>query len=120
MISPPAGSVSSRFSTVHFNSFPSLRLMTTTLILSATLLQPDIALQFTHGKHQRAFSRGQTRKKSLASHMPQGEPGGVKMAHCESVAGRFLGQRIQRATPDAPESVALRYVVQASPVGRPG
>src|SRR5712691_5787874 len=119
MISLPSGSVWSMFSTVRLSSWPSLRLMTTTLILSAILLKPDIARQFAQGKHQRALARRKSGEEPPASHMFQGEASGVKMAHRESLAGRLLGEGVQGTDPDAAEPIALRHEVQESPVRRP-
>src|SRR5260370_15033526 len=119
MTSPPAGSVSSKFSTVRFNSLPSLRLITTTLILSATLLQPDIAFQLTHGKHQGAFSSREPRQESLTAEMTEREARGVKMTHRECFAGRLFCQNVQRPSPNATEPIPLGDKVQESPVGGP-
>src|SRR5882762_4619385 len=120
MISLPSGSVWSKFSTVRLSSWPSLRLMTTTLILSAILVQPDIARQLAEGKHERALARRESGEEPPVSHVSQGEASGVKMPHRDRLAGGLLGERVQGTDPDAAEAIALREEVQESPVRRPG
>src|SRR3954470_21541235 len=121
MISAPAGSVSSKFCTVRWSSRPSLRLMTTTLmlVLPGIRFEPDVAFELAHRKHQRAVAHGQSGQKPAAPDLTQREAGGVEVPDRERLAGRTLRCGIESAGPHAPEAVALRHEVQEPSVGRP-
>src|SRR4249919_3385318 len=120
MISAPPGSVSSKFSTVRASSRPSLRLMTTTLMLAAIRFQPDVAFELAHRKQQGAVAHRQAGQEAAAPDMAQREARGVEVADGEGVADRAFRHRIELAGPHAPEAVALRDEVQESAVRRPG
>src|SRR3954454_22300977 len=99
MISAPAGSVSSRFCTVRWRSRPSLRLMTTTLMLVLTGIrfEPDVALELAHRKHQGAIAHRQSRQKPAAPDLTQREARRVEVADGERLADRPLRRRLELA-----------------------
>src|SRR5262245_44255147 len=110
MTSAPAGSVSSKFSTVRASSRPSLRLMTTTLMilwLAAIRIQPDVSLELAHGEEQRALSHRQAGQEPAAPDESQREARRVKVADGERLADRVFGPGIELAGPHALEAVAL-------------
>src|SRR3954468_3348111 len=123
MISAPAGSVSSKFSTVRSRSRPSFRLITTTLMrvsLAAIRVEPDVASELAHGKQQNAVADGQAGQETAAPDLTQRKPRRVEVADGERVADRALRDRVELTRPHAPEAVALRDEIEEPPVGRPG
>src|SRR3954471_5522848 len=122
MISAPAGSVSSKFCTVRWSSRPSLRLMTTTLMLglAGICLEPDVAFELAHRKQQRAVAHRQAGQESAAPDLSEREARRVEVADGEGLGDRPVCRRVELAGPDTPETVALRDEVHEPSVGRPG
>src|SRR3954447_13206707 len=122
MISAPAGSVSSKFCTVRWSSRPSLRLMTTTLmlVLPGIRLEPHVTFELAHREQQCAVAHRQAGQEPAATDLTQREAGGVEVADSERLGDRTLRSRIELARPHAPGAVALRDEIQEPSVRRPG